>query len=250
MDTPNSPVPEIDSEGSETCTLCGRRYPLDDIIHAENLRPELFDYIEAQHPAGWGPRAHICQPCLNEQRIAFVLDRLEQERGELTAVEADVAAKAALHESVVEQLDEQFARKETFGQRTATLVAEKGGSWGFVIAFLTFLVVWMAANILLLRSNAFDPYPFILLNLVLSCLAAIQAPIIMMSQNRLAARDRLQADQDFRVNLKAEIEIATLHEKMDHLLNAQWQRMVELQEVQLDLLNELAGRTPSTRPRT
>ena len=87
-----------------------------------------------------------------------------------------------------------------------------------------------------LAARAFDPYPFILLNLVLSCLAALQAPIIMMSQNRLSARDRMEAELDFRTNLKAELEIASLHEKIDHLLHGQFERMVELQEVQIELL--------------
>jgi uncharacterized membrane protein len=99
----------------------------------------------------------------------------------------------------------------------------------------------------LLRDKAFDPYPFILLNLVLSCIAALQAPVIMMSQNRSAARDRMQADQDFRINLKAEIEIAALHEKVDHLLHAQWEQLIEMQETQLELLGDLTARK-STEP--
>ena len=108
---------------------------------------------------------------------------------------------------------------------------------GFVIGFLAVLGGWIALNVSLAVS-AFDPYPYILLNLVLSCIAALQAPIIMMSQNRQSARDRMQAEQDFRVNLKAELEIASLHHKLDHLLHSQWARMVELQEVQIELLTE------------
>jgi uncharacterized membrane protein len=91
-----------------------------------------------------------------------------------------------------------------------------------------------------LQKGAFDPYPYILLNLVLSCIAALQAPVIMMSQNRMSAYDRRKADQDFRVNLKAELEIASLHDKVDHLLHAQWEHLVEMQEVQIDLLNQIA----------
>ena len=117
-----------------------------------------------------------------------------------------------------------------------------GGSWPFVLGFLATLLLWVALNSLALRDEAFDPYPYILLNLVLSSVAALQAPIIMMSQNRLSARDRLQANQDFRINLKAELEVSSLHEKVDHLLHSQWQHMVELQELQIDLLTELASR--------
>ena len=130
----------------------------------------------------------------------------------------------------------------TPGERAADAMRNGMGSWTFVFAALLFLALWMGYN----RSTGFDKYPFILLNLVLSCLAALQAPVIMMSQNRLSARDRIEADLDFRTNLKAEIEIASLHEKMDHLLHAQFERMVELQEVQLDLLAELAEDRPAS----
>ena len=109
-------------------------------------------------------------------------------------------------------------------------------------AVLFLLVVWMVSNTFALRNAAFDPYPYILLNLVLSCLAALQAPIIMMSQNRSSERDRVESTHDYETDLKAEIEIASLHDKVDHLLHAQWERMVELQEMQMELLTELTRR--------
>jgi len=101
------------------------------------------------------------------------------------------------------------------------------------------LVVWIIVNSVVLLSKTFDPYPFILLNLILSCIAAIQAPIIMMSQNRQEAKDRIRSENDYKVNLKAEIEIRTLHEKIDHLLLDQWSRMMQIQQVQLDMLEEI-----------
>jgi len=101
-------------------------------------------------------------------------------------------------------------------------------------------VIWIALNSVLLLRRPFDPYPFILLNLVLSCLAAIQAPVIMMSQNRQESKDRLRSQHDYRVNLKAELEIRQLHDKIDHLLSHQWERLVEIQQIQIDLLSELA----------
>ena len=107
------------------------------------------------------------------------------------------------------------------------------------IMFAVFLALWVAVNSIALLWRPLDPYPFIFLNLILSCLTAIQAPIIMMSQNRQEAKDRLRARNDYQVNLKAELEIRQLHEKIDHLLSHQWERMIEIQEVQLDLLNEL-----------
>ncbi len=117
-----------------------------------------------------------------------------------------------------------------------------GGSWTFLILFGVFLLVWVVMNSLVLFWRPLDPYPFIFLNLILSCLAAIQAPIIMMSQNRQEAKDRIQSQYDYRVNLKAELEIRHLHEKMDHLLSHQWERLVQIQELQLELLSELGAR--------
>ena len=126
----------------------------------------------------------------------------------------------------------------TRGQRLADTVAATIGSWRFIAIQSMAIAAWITGNALA-GSSAWDPYPFILLNLLLSCLAAIQAPVIMMSQNRQEAKDRLRARNDYQVNLKAELEIRHLHEKVDHLLSHQWERLVQIQEVQMDLLNEL-----------
>ena len=125
----------------------------------------------------------------------------------------------------------------------ADRIADFGGSWTFILSFGGFILVWVVINTIVLIARPFDPYPFILLNLFLSCLAAIQAPIIMMSQNRQELRDRLRSENDYRVNLKAELEIRHLHEKLDHLLQHQWERLIEIQQIQIELMNELtAGR--------
>lgn len=171
-------------------------------------------------------------------RSQDVLARLQKERGELSEIEADVARKVAEHQISTRHLNEAFEKKATFGERVADQVARVGGSWTFVIGMLSVLGVWVVINVVL-ASGAWDPYPFILLNLGLSCIAALQAPIIMMSQNRTSARDRAQADSDYRVNLKAELEIVTLHEKVDHLLHGQFERLVELQDIQIALLEQL-----------
>ena len=113
-----------------------------------------------------------------------------------------------------------YESKQSAGERLADAIARIGGSWTFIIGFLVFLLLWAFANTILLAKDAFDPYPFIFLNLVLSMLAALQAPIIMMSQNRQAARDRFEATKDYEVNLKAEIELMALHHKIDtHFLD-------------------------------
>ncbi|MEX2208153.1 MAG: DUF1003 domain-containing protein [Myxococcota bacterium] len=226
-------------EARRACALCDRVVERRELVRTDSLRSQEAEHIARGHPDRWPGSGYLCRTCLKRERVQFVLDRLEQERGELSGVEADVARRAGEHVAIAENLEREFARQATRGQRIADSVAAIGGSWPFVIGFLIALGLWVALNVAL-ASRAFDPQPFILLNLVLSCLAALQAPIIMMSQNRLSARDRIEADLDFRVNLKAELEIASLHEKIDHLLHGQFERMVELQEVQLELLSDLA----------
>ena len=124
------------------------------------------------------------------------------------------------------------------GEKLSDHLASFGGSWTFIIIFFVVLIVWMAFNAVIIEQERFDPYPYILLNLVLSCLAAIQAPIIMMSQKRQEAKDRLRSENDFRVNLKAELEIRHLHEKIDHILTRQWERLAEIQQIQLEMMQD------------
>ncbi|WP_317245478.1 DUF1003 domain-containing protein [Flavobacterium amniphilum] len=134
------------------------------------------------------------------------------------------------------------ASKRTFGERVADKVASFGGSWTFIISFMVFLGLWIFTNIYFLDNKGFDPYPFILLNLILSCIAALQAPIIMMSQNRQEEKDRDRAKKDFYVNLKAEQEIRLLQEKLDHILEHQHQELIKLQESQIKLLEEIKSK--------
>lgn len=246
---PNPPIDESSAitsfslEGHpevRSCVICGRVLHRRDVVRATSVRAQLAEHLAKRHGEKWSGEGHVCRRCLNHARVAYVIERLEQERGELSKVESEVAQKAGQHVAIAQNIDERFQRTVTRGQRIADVVARVGGSWGFVIAFGVILTAWMALNTRLLGASAFDPFPFILLNLVLSCLAAIQAPIILMAQNRAAARDRMQADEDYRTNLKAELEIASLHDKMDHLLHSQFERMVEMQEIQLELLTDLA----------
>ena len=135
-------------------------------------------------------------------------------------------------------VEADFEKDWTTSERLADRLAEIGGSWPFLIFFGVFITLWIGMNALVLLWRPVDPYPFILLNLLLSCLAAVQAPIIMMSQNRQGARDRLRSQHDYQVNLKAELEIRHLHDKIDHLLSHQWERLFEVQEMQIELLSE------------
>jgi len=137
--------------------------------------------------------------------------------------------------------NEQFAESLTFGERLADRVAIFGGSWKFILIFMALLILWIALNSLVLMRVAapFDPYPYIFLNLILSMLAALQAPVIMMSQNRHAAKDRIDAGHDYEVNLKAELEILALHQKVDTLREQQWMELLAMQQQQITLLTKL-----------
>lgn len=160
----------------------------------------------------------------------------------LTAREQSVLARLSERQTIARDVNRSFDEKLTYGQRLADKVAEFGGSWTFIILFALVLVAWVAANSIV-AAFAFDPYPFIFLNLVLSMLAAVQAPIIMMSQNRQAARDRLDAAHDYEVNLKAEIEIMALHEKFDQLRSNELKALIEKQQEQLDILTSLLAKS-------
>jgi uncharacterized membrane protein len=151
-----------------------------------------------------------------------------------------VVAALLRQSTIARNINEELSGKLTFGQRLADRVAAFGGSWSFLGLFLGAMAIWISAN--LGRTGAFDPYPFILLNLVLSCVAAIQAPVIMMSQNRQAAHDRLDAQYDCQINLKAEMEVMGLHTKIDELRDRQWATLVQMQERQIALLEQIQAR--------
>jgi uncharacterized membrane protein len=227
------------------CQICGATTKL---RRAAIVRPSVVEEIRREHP-GWSDAGFICHADLARYRTQHVEGILEGERGELTALERQVIESLARHEILSANVDAEFEGELTLGERLADRVANFGGSWRFILIFGSVLVVWILLNTALVVFGRFDPYPFILLNLVLSCIAAVQAPVIMMSQNRVEARDRLRADHDYRVNLKAELEIRHLHEKLDHLLSHQWERLIEVQQVQIELLEELAAARGVGRPR-
>lgn len=168
-----------------------------------------------------------------------IQDLLLKEKEELTSIFELIKTRETLAENINDSYDEQIS----FGERLSDKIASFGGSWKFIIIFLSILTVWMIINVSL-WTNAFDPYPFILLNLCLSCVAALQAPVIMMSQNRQESRDRLRAENDYQVNLKAELEIRSLHEKLDHLLFKKWDHLIEIQQIQLEILEHKHSNSP------
>ena len=230
----------------QQCFHCQRIRPYDLLIPSEMLRPALQETIK-KHDPGWIPGRMVCVDCLDLFREEYVKDALEEEVGELTQLEHEVVQSMKEQETLTENLNLTYEKSATVGQRIADQVATFGGSWTFISSFALVLMVWIGINSIALFARPFDPYPYILLNLLLSCLAAIQAPIIMMSQNRMEARDRLRSENDYQVNLKAELEIRHLHEKLDVLLKHQWQKLLEIQQIQMDFMKELVRRNPEAQ---
>ena len=220
------------------CQICKESKSPHSGMIAELIRPSLLEFIKRKMP-DIDSKAFICFEDLGEFRKDYVKEVLEDEIGELSALDQEVVESLEQHEILSSDIIKQFERKLTFGERLSDRIAEFGGSWKFLITFGAVILIWIAINGIMLATRAFDPFPFILLNLVLSCLAAVQAPVIMMSQNRSEARDRLRAENDYKVNLKAELEIRHLHEKLDHLLRRQYNRLFEIQQIQIELLQEI-----------
>ena len=229
------------------CELNGKEVPLSRAVPAESIPEGVAALIRKDRPE-WTGRGYVCRDELNRYRTAYIGEVLRAEEGELSALDREVVKSLQEQDLLSRNTNEEFESRLTLGQRVADRVASFGGSWRFISLFGGTLVVWVAANSAVLLWRPFDPYPFILLNLILSCLAAIQAPIIMMSQNRLEAKDRLRGEEDYKVNLKAELEIRFLHEKLDYLLRHQWQRLLEIQQLQMDMMEELASKR-ERRPR-
>ncbi len=226
------------------CQVCKSEKRLSEVMPASLVRGVIAERIRAACP-DWTSASHICITDLNRFRNEYLTDVIKKDKGELTDIETDVLRSLHDQELLSTNLNAEYDRQLTFGQRAADKIADFGGSWRFIGIFAAVLLFWVTVNTTFFLKKPFDPYPYIFLNLVLSCLAAIQAPVIMMSQNRQEEKDRLGAEYDYKVNLKAELEIRHLHEKIDHLLNSQWQRLLEIQEMQTELMEEIAEkRTP------
>ncbi len=228
----------VNSSKNGVCNICGKSFKISNLFPAELVREPVVKRIELEY-SDWSPKGYICNSDLNRFRAKYVNTLLQDEMGEISTLEKEVSEKLIKHESLSTNIFEESQKDRTFGQILADRIAALGGSWGFIIGFIVFIILWMGINSYILLIKSFDPYPYILLNLVLSTLAAIQAPVIIMSQRRQETRDRLRADNDYRVNLKAELEIRQLHEKVDHILLSQWKRLVEIQEIQIEVMNEL-----------
>ena len=217
----------------------GSEYPDSEMVWTKNLSTALFDFIHQNHPEITKESIISCEE-LKRFREQYISHNLKAQLGELSNLEVQVINSITEHTTLAGKLDDEDENATlSLGNRLADKVANFGGSWKFILIFSFLIVVWIIINVYFLNDKGFDPYPFILLNLFLSCLAAIQAPVIMMSQNRQEDKDRERAKKDYMINLKSEVEIHSLHEKLDHLIILQQQELLDTQKVQLEKLNQI-----------
>lgn len=221
--------------------LSNKEFPLSEKVSARTIRHSVLSLIQKDNPT-FTHNSNLSISELNVYRSKLITDYLTREVGELSELEKMVLTSVTNNTTLTDKLDDDEQKILTVGQAVADKVASFGGSWTFIISFSLFILFWIFVNMFWLMNRGFDPYPFILLNLLLSCLAAFQAPIIMMSQNRQEDKDRERAKKDYMINLKSELEIRTLHEKIDHFVMDQQQELLEIQKVQIEMMANILKR--------
>lgn len=222
-----------------TCQITGEQVPIDEAVPADLIRKPLVNQL-CKKVDEWDPDGYVSMKELNNARLAHIEEQLGRSTDDKVRVlNEQVAKSVSENELIAANTEAEFEKGMTFGDRAADKIASFGGSWTFIGIFGAVLLLWMAVNSVAFIIRPFDPYPFIFLNLMLSCLAAIQAPVIMMSQNRQEERERLRGENDYKTNLKAEVEIRALNEKMDLLINDQWKHLLEIQEIQMEMIKEI-----------
>ncbi|MEI6347556.1 MAG: DUF1003 domain-containing protein [Bacteroidota bacterium] len=217
--------------------LSKKEFPSSERISGKTVRISILKLIQKEYPH-FTSENQLSISELNDYRERYIEQFLTEQIGALTDLEKTVLASLKERSTLTDKIDDEN-QGMTFGQRIADKVASFGGSWTFIISFMIFLMIWIFGNAFILLNRSFDPYPFILLNLILSSIAALQAPVIMMSQNRQEDKDRERAKMDYMVNLKSELEIRMLHEKVDHMIISQQQDILELQKTQVEMMNQI-----------
>jgi len=226
------------------CQICKKEKKMSELMPGSTVNNSLVDLIKSKGN-DWDPQQFICIDDLNNFRNLYIQGILTDEDGKLSSLEEEVMNSMSDNDIISKNTNEDIDLSLTFGQRVSDKIAKFGGSWPFIIMFGAFLFIWIIINIYLISARPFDPYPFILLNLILSCVAAIQAPIIMMSQNRQEDKDRIRAMHDYQVNLKAELEIRRINDKIDHLMIHQTEKLLEIQQIQIDLMEQIETKLKS-----
>ncbi len=205
--------------------ISNNEFPIKEKVSAKTIPHSIIDFIKNEYP-NFNENSSITSNEIKTFNDRYISDLLVNEIGELTELEKKVLNSLKENKTLSTDDDDNSKAKLTFGQKLADKVASFGGSWTFIMSFGLFMLIWISLNVIIFTNKEFDPYPFILLNLILSCLAALQAPIIMMSQNRQEEKDRERAKKDYMINLKSELEIRILHEKLDHLIYHQLQEVL------------------------
>jgi len=215
-------------------------FPDAERVYGRTIRKPLLRLIQEDHPE-FSAEHCLSLSELNAYKVRYISHYFDSQLGQPNDLENTVMNSMTTDNLLVAKVEDQ-AEKITYGERIADRVAEFGGSWTFIISFSVVIFIWIGLNVWLLGEKGFDPYPFILLNLLLSCLAALQAPIIMMSQNRQEDKDRERAKKDYMINLKAELEIQMIHEKLDYLILNQQQELIDFQKEQMAQLKEIIAK--------
>jgi uncharacterized membrane protein len=231
---------------NNNCVVCKKSFSSADLVPFSAIRNIISEMIRRDF-SEWSDGCYICKADITAYRAKEVQMLIEEEVGELSDLEKEVLESLKRHDLLSSNTDQEFEQERTFGEKLSDKIASFGGSWKFLIIFSFFLLCWITINSLVMFWRPVDPYPYILLNLLLSCLAAVQAPIIMMSQNRQEQKDRLRSQHDYQVNLKAELEIRLIHEKLDHLLSKQWQKLMEIQAAQIEEIGDIKQSLTSKR---
>lgn len=218
--------------------ISNKDFPISERILGRTIRLSIMELIQKDNTQ-FSKDNYLSVTELNSYREQYIEQFLSKQIGKLTDLDQTVLDSLKDRSTLTDKLDGEDKTPTTFGQKIADKVAAFGGSWTFIISFGAFLAIWILINIYWFANKGFDPYPFILLNLILSSLAAIQAPVIMMSQNRQEEKDRERSKNDYMVNLKSELEIRMLHEKIDHLIINAQQEVLEIHKVQIEMMNEI-----------
>lgn len=217
--------------------ISGIEFQENEKVLGKTIRIPVLNLIREDYP-NFKLHDFIADSELNVYREKYISKYLATEVNQLSDLHKKIIHSINDDKSFVNKVEDEVDARN-YGQIIADKVAAFGGSWTFIISFFVFILLWIGLNVLILVNRGFDPYPFILLNLILSCLAALQAPVIMMSQNRQEEKDRERAKKDYMINLKAEVEIRMLDEKMDHLIMNQQQELIEIQKVQIEMMNDI-----------
>ena len=218
------------------CQICEKEKKITEVEDISEVRKSMGENIKKQYPK-LNSSGYICTSCLNLYRRDHIINSLQSEKDVLTDLDQEVINRSKDEKMLVTEIYNKIDKKSTIRDKVADKAAEFGGSWSFILIFSAVLIGWITINLVSVINRPFDPFPFALLNLVLSCLAAFQAPIIMMSQNRQEAKDRKRGENEYQINTKAELEIQNVNEKLNYLSD----RLVDLmeaQQIQTEMIKE------------